>query len=69
MNRYPDCDEAVNYVTLHINDDYMVQFPILTDETIELYVISALHIYFKNSNATPRNDTVPINHLKYITNL
>jgi len=69
LNRYPDANKHIEYVSLILSKDSIVEFPILKNEEVEFYVVCGLHIYFKYSVAAQRYNTVPINHLKYIKNL
>lgn len=69
MNRYPVANKDINYVSVVLNEDSIVEFPILNYEDVELYVICGLQIYYKYSVVAQKYYTVPINHLKYIRNL
>lgn len=69
MNRYPVADKDIKYVSIILNEDSIVDFPILNDKDVELYVICGLQIYNKYSVVAQKYYTVPINHLKYIINL
>jgi len=69
LNRYPVANKDIKYVSIVLNEDSIVEFPVLNDEDVELYVICGLQIYYKYCVVTQKYYTVPINHLKYIKNL
>jgi len=63
LNRYANKD--INYLSIVLDEDSIVEFPILNDDDVELYVICGLHTYYKYSVvAEQKYHTVPINHLK-----
>lgn len=68
MNRYPIVNEDIEYVSVILTEDSIVEFPILKDEDVELYVLCGLQLYFKFSAVAQQYNTVPINHLEYIKN-